>query len=211
MRVLLTLIAAFVLDGAVAAAQDRVPNARPQFRFEDFPATATLTGRAAAPDFSTLPEVRPFAGNIQAGLGRGVNFAGAYTMVSWPCRSVCVSLLAVDRRSGHLYTAPDAFNGLQFRSDSRLLIVNPPEDIPLELRSNPPAEMRTEYWEFQEGTGFHRIDDPAIGALPGPNVIIFPTGWGSGAFGEALGTTEPPPPGRTPRRTSGQQQRAPAR
>ena len=206
MRIAIAVLAAIVAHSAAAVAQEQPQ----QFRFESFPATETFTGRLAAPDFSTLPEIRPFAGNIQAGLGRGINFAGSYTMVSWPCRSLCVSLLAVDRRNGRLYTAPEAFNGLQFRRDSRLLIINPPEDIPANLRDNPPAEMRTEYWELQEGTGFRRVDDPARWARPGPGVVFFPTGWGSGRFGEQLGTTEPPPPGPPPRprRIPGQQQRA---
>src|SRR5215472_341895 len=119
MRIALATIAAIVILGSVVVAQEQ---RQQQFTFEAFAATATATGRLAAPDFATLPELRRFAGNIQAGLGRGVNFAGAYTMVSWPCRSQCVSLVAVDRRDGHLYTAPEAFNGLQFRRDSRLLI-----------------------------------------------------------------------------------------
>jgi hypothetical protein len=194
-----------VIAGAAAVAQDQ-PS---QFAFEAFPATETFTGRSAAPDFATLPEVRPFAGHVQTGLRRGINFAGAYTIVSWPCRSQCVSLLVVGARDGRLYTAPEAFNGLRFRRDSRLLIVSPPENVPAEVRGNPPPEMRTEYWEFVPGTGFRRLDDPAIGARPGPAVVFYRTGWGSGRFGEALGTSEPPPPGRQPGRNS--QQRAPAR
>jgi hypothetical protein len=201
---LAAVCAATLVAGGVALAQEQ----RQQYSFESFPANETFTGRLAAPDFTTLPEIRPFAGHIQAGLGRGINFAGSFTMVSWPCRSQCVSLLAVDRRNGRLYTAPEAFNGLQFRRDSRLLIINPPEDIPANLRANPPAEMRTEYWELQEGSGFRRVDDPARWAPPGPAVVFFPTGWGSGIFGEQLGTTEPPPPGPPPRpRNARQQQR----
>src|SRR5262245_37576437 len=153
MRATLVLIAAFVLGGAIATAQER----RSQFSFTDFPATETASGRLAAPDFNSLPELRPFAGHVQAGLGRGVNLAGAFTIVSWPCRSQCVTLVVVDRRNGHLYTAPDAFNGMQFRADSRLLIVNPPETVPPDQRGNPPAEMRTEYWEFQDSAGFRRV------------------------------------------------------
>jgi len=207
MRLAVILVAASTIVASAAVAQTPPP----QFDFAAFPATETATGRSAAPDSATLPAVRPFAGHIQNGLRRGINFAGAYTMVSWPCRSQCVSLLVVGASDGRLYTAPEAFNGLQFRRDSRLLIVSPPENVPEELRANPPPEMRTEYWEFVPGTGFRRLDDPAIGARPGPAVVFYRTGWGSGRFGESLGTSDPPPPAAQPRRNAPQQQRTPAR
>ncbi len=50
-----------------------------------------------------------------------MKFRGAYTIATWPCLSLCVSVVAVDKRTGRIVSAPEAYNGLSFRSDSRLL------------------------------------------------------------------------------------------
>jgi hypothetical protein len=166
-----------------------------RFSFDQFPATERFTGRAAPADFATNPEVRRFAAHIDGAVRRPVNFAGSWTIVTWPCLSLCVSVVAVDKRTGRIVAAPEAYNGLSFRSDSRLLIINPAEHIPPALRANPPAEIRPEYYEFT-GTEFRRLDYPDVNAtgtfragdplpsnLPRPETDIPGTGWGSGQFG----------------------------
>jgi len=160
------LIAAIVigLAPAMLASGARAQDAAaPRFSFDRYPAGERYAGRAAAPDFASNPEVRRFAAHIDAAVRRPVNFAGSYTIVTWPCLSLCVSVVALDKRTGRIVAAPEAYNGLSFRSDSRLLIINPPEHIPPQLRANPPAEMRPEYYEFT-GTAFRRLDDPEINA-----------------------------------------------
>ncbi len=193
------LVAALFLGLTSAApAQDA-----PRFSFDQYPATERFSGRAAAPDYASDPEVRRFAAHIDAGARRPVNFAGTYTIVTWPCLSLCVSVVAVDKRTGRIVAAPEAYNGLSFRSDSRLLIINPPDHIPPDLRANPPAEMRPEYYEFT-GTAFRRIDYPDINApgtyrpgeplppLPRPQTDVPGTGWGSGEYGSGFGTQVSP-------------------
>jgi hypothetical protein len=207
------LIAAIVLAVASATlakgglAQEA---AAPRLSFDQYPATERFAGRTAAPDYASNPEVRRFASHIDAGARRPVNFAGSYTIVTWPCLSLCVSVVAVDKRTGRIIAAPEAYNGLSFRSDSRLLVINPPEHIPPALRANPPAEMRPEYYEFT-GTEFRRLDYPDVNATgvyrPGeplpslarPETDIPGTGWGSGGYGSQLTGPEGTPPQR-PRR-----------
>lgn len=210
-RALLAAIIVGVASGGLAprAAPAQDAAATPQFSFDQYPASERFAGRAAAPDYTTNPEVRRFASHIDAGARRPVNFAGSFTIVTWPCLSLCVSVVAIDKRTGRIVSAPEAYNGLSFRSDSRLLIINPPDHIPPALRANPPAEMLPEYYEFT-GTAFRRLDFPDVNAvgtwrpgeplpnLPRPQTDIPGTGWGSGSYGSTIGPDrgDAPPPRR---------------
>jgi hypothetical protein len=56
-------------------------------------------------------------------------FAGHYTLASWGCGAPCRMSVIVDRRTGKIYDSPDAEFGYQFKADSRLLVVNPPDSL----------------------------------------------------------------------------------
>lgn len=55
------------------------------------------------------------------------NFAGHYTFVYFGCGSPCQGSLVIDRKTGKVYDSPSASLGYDFRVDSRMLIVNPPD------------------------------------------------------------------------------------
>ena len=55
-------------------------------------------------------------------------FAGHYTFATWGCGSPCQMHVLIDRRSGKIYDAPDSSVGSEFKKDSRMLIINPPEE-----------------------------------------------------------------------------------
>lgn len=55
-------------------------------------------------------------------------FAGHYTFATWGCGSPCQMNLLIDRRTGKIYDAPDSSVGSEFKKDSRMLIINPPEE-----------------------------------------------------------------------------------
>lgn len=188
-----------------AGAQTASVDPSQRFGFEQFPATEQYAGRPARPNVATSPNEANFIGYMeQAQRQSGVNFAGAYTIATWPCLSLCVSVVAVDARNGTIVRAPEAYNGLAFRRDSRLLIINPPQNLP---GADAPAEVRPEYYEFT-GTAFRRLDYPDVNTTgtyrPGdplppqsqqvPNVPpIGPAGWGSGAYGSSMGLPDQPP------------------
>ena len=131
----------------------------------------------------------------------------------WACSAVAL----IDLETGVIHYPPELSqvptdpcgtdDSLQYRSDSRLLVINPPDHIPPALRANPPAEMLPEYYEFT-GTAFRRIDFPdvnAVGtyrqgepvpALPPPQTDIPGTGWGSGTYGSTIGPDGAEPPRR---------------
>lgn len=55
-------------------------------------------------------------------------FAGHYIFATWGCGSPCQINVLIDRRTGKIYDAPDSSVGSQFKKDSRMLIINPPEE-----------------------------------------------------------------------------------
>jgi hypothetical protein len=202
---------AAVLVSAFAANAQETP------RFEQFPAAESFSGRLAAPNFSTAPEVARFAGHFAGVARRGPNFAGAYTIVTWPCGTLCQNVAVVSARDGSIVMAPEAYNGLAYRRDSRLLVINPPERIPAgQSMDDLPAEMRPEFLVFENGL-FRRIDRdtggwnpnvpnprppsdrleaPRLGqpAQPGGGDVPRPTGEGGAIQVEPLGA--PPTRGR---------------
>lgn len=55
-------------------------------------------------------------------------FGGHYTFATWGCGSPCQMNVLIDRRTGKIYDAPDSSVGSEFKKDSRMLIINPPEE-----------------------------------------------------------------------------------
>lgn len=58
---------------------------------------------------------------------QGINFAGQYTIVKWGCSTNCSQFAIVDLRTGRIFHNPKRIlaRGVDFRPDSRLLIVDP--------------------------------------------------------------------------------------
>jgi len=56
-------------------------------------------------------------------------FAGHYSFSYWGCGSPCQMSVIVDRKTGKIYDSPTASRGYEYRKDSRMLIVNPPDSL----------------------------------------------------------------------------------
>lgn len=119
------------------------------YKFEDYPARKVLNGSPAPVDFSTRPEARTFKTAILGAVAKGVDFAGHYKVASWGCGTSCQMSAIIDLESGRIveYAIGSAL-GLEYRVNSRLLIVNPPTRI-AEL-SEVPSEISSEYYELTE-------------------------------------------------------------
>ena len=99
-------------------------------KFTDFP-VEVYKGKMAAPDFATDPDARHFITRIKEGCAEeGVNFAGHYTIIEWGCGMECQLMAIVDRVDGKIiyskipFDTSDGHNGIDYHTDSRMLIVN---------------------------------------------------------------------------------------
>jgi hypothetical protein len=79
-------------------------------------------------DFSNYEYKKMFITRTQEEVSsKGVNFAGHFCFVYWGCGSPCQMSAVVDMKTGKVYNGINASNGYEYRKDSRLLIVNPPD------------------------------------------------------------------------------------
>jgi len=120
------------------------------YRFRDFPAETAYGDQPAPVDFSTHPEARNFSSRIIAAAAAGPNFNGHYTVVEWGCGTSCQAHAIVDAVTGAVvHLGPGSLAGLDYRMDSRLLVVNPPER--LDESASIPDGAVTEYYDLTEG------------------------------------------------------------
>jgi len=102
-----------------------------KLEFEDYAVTDIYRGAPKAVDFSSYPEAAQFKTAISTAVARGANFAGRYAMAEWGCGTSCQDHALVDVATGQIiiYGLP-SFYGVEYRSNSSLLIVNPQDNLP---------------------------------------------------------------------------------
>lgn len=58
----------------------------------------------------------------------GLNFGGHYTIATWGCGTSCQYGAIIDFKTGNVYPIPNASGGYNYKKNSRLLVVNPPDN-----------------------------------------------------------------------------------
>lgn len=121
--------------------------------FEEFPVSEVdmFAGAPAPVDLSSSSIGQTFRTRLTEGAKEGPNFAGSFTVVEWGCGTMCAQFAIVDARDGTIYSIPWGYEaGLEYQLDSRLLVINPLEDIN-EIYPDPmlmPNWLRTQYYEW---------------------------------------------------------------
>lgn len=98
-----------------------------KYIFEDFSVNDIFKGTPAPVNFTTKSEAKKFHTVITEGAARGPNFAGHYTFIYWGCGSSCQSSVVVDAITGKIYDGLPSSLGYDFKVDSSLLILKPPD------------------------------------------------------------------------------------
>jgi len=114
----------------------------------DFPAGEAYDGPPAAVDFGPAPGSDMFRTRILDGVSSGANFAGHYRLISWGCGTACQEHAIVDLVTGEITEFGIPSNsGIEFSLDSRLVVVNPLESIPLPGQdAGPLLDAETRYY-----------------------------------------------------------------
>ena len=100
-------------------------------QFKDFPATEVYQGKNSPVKLATS-EARRFRTRLTEAAEQKPNFAGHYILTKWGCGSGCVQPAVIDAENGSVFMVPftvttveeEVIDQVQFRTDSRLLIVN---------------------------------------------------------------------------------------
>jgi hypothetical protein len=103
-------------------------------RFESYPAGPMFTGAPAKVDFKSDREGLRFKTRLSEGIKQGSNFAGEYTIVRWGCGSPCGAGAILHTPTGRICAWFESCGGEEFKPDSRLLIINPGDNLFPELR-----------------------------------------------------------------------------
>lgn len=121
-----------------------------RFHFEDFTAPKTRVKSLSRPlEFRTCSSGKLYKSQTVAASKKGMNMAGKLAFCSISCGPYCYTSTVVDLSTGKVYAGPDASTGYTYRADSRLLIVNDPQNIDCE-------ECAVEYYVWT-GNGFKRL------------------------------------------------------
>jgi hypothetical protein len=99
----------------------------PYYSFIDFK-TPLYKGQIALIKYNSNRTARQFKTRIsQTYKEEGLNFSGHYCFVYWGCGSPCQESAIVDLVDGKVYDGPSATQGYEYRADSRMVILNPPD------------------------------------------------------------------------------------
>ena len=109
------------------------------FKFEAFPVKDHYFGRAAPLDLVSHEDARYYRKTLTRGLEIGSNFAGKYTLVNIECGPTCHDIFIIDTQTGKILDKVSGALGVNYRADSRLLILNPPEPT-VDYKSCPNCE-----------------------------------------------------------------------
>ena len=122
--------------------------------FRDFVVTNEFRGKPAPVDLSSSRALE-FKTELKRQATEGPDFAGHFKIAIWGCGSSCAAFAIVDSQTGQVYFPPELSYvtwtgyegtnfGLQYRIDSRLLILNgSPEEKP---------QIGTFYYVWQTNT-----------------------------------------------------------
>lgn len=153
-RTILAAFAALFVTVVAFSAPEPHATSASSVLFEDFPAQVAGVEQIASPRIrGAFPE--RFSTRIrEAADTLAPNFAGHYILTQWGCGTECQSGAIVDATTGTVHQLPTSEWGVEFRADSRLLIVNPSVDG----TSYVPEWLTTRYYLW-DGNEFRLIKE----------------------------------------------------
>lgn len=83
------------------------------------------SGKTAVLDVASHKDAAQFKTELQAGLAKGVNFAGKYAVVSINCGTNCHTHYVMDAQSGKVLDRIQSTYGAAFTKNSRVFTINP--------------------------------------------------------------------------------------
>ena len=120
-------------------------------KFEDYPISERFNGTPVAPDFKTNPEAKRYYTRITEGSKGNPGFAGGYFVFIYGCGFGCQYNTIVSAKTGKIIAYNIESNrGSKYNSDSRLFIVNPPEELYDSYGNDIPSYVSTQYYYLSE-------------------------------------------------------------
>ena len=95
--------------------------------FLNYSVKIEFNGKPASVDLESHPKARTYRTRLREGQAKGPNFADHYTIIIWGCGSQCQRFAIMNAIDGKVYFPHTNYstNGIKFRRDSNLLIIDP--------------------------------------------------------------------------------------
>jgi hypothetical protein len=140
---MIKIIALFILFGLVCCKPEKIKKEKiptkaktsmlkfdPKINFKLFEVNVQNINKNEKLDFSSNKEANHFRTRLtEAFKSEVINFAGHYTFVYWGCGSNSKAGMVIDRLNGKIYDAPTTSLGYDFKANSTILIINPPDKM----------------------------------------------------------------------------------
>jgi len=108
----------------------------PYISFEDFKVEEIYIGRIAPIDYTSNKTAKLYRSTIREAYKNSTpTFGGHYCMAEWGCGSPCHAGAIVDLKTGKVYDTPAGAIRYDYKKDSRMIIVNPPDTTGFYLES----------------------------------------------------------------------------
>ncbi len=100
----------------------------PTKKFGDFWVAERFKGKPVAIlDFSTSKYGKLYKTASKKAIEKGPVFAGHFAFARVDCGTGCYASTIIDLKTGKVYDGPHASSGYQYKINSRLLVINPPQ------------------------------------------------------------------------------------
>jgi|GEM_PF-2494142 len=120
------------------------------YDFEDF-LSEIYQGEGTEINFENYPQALNFQTRIEDSYREGPNFAGKYVLVVIGCGTNCEHLTLINYETGEVLShGLNASHGFEFYPDSRLLVVNPPENLDHLEEGDLFYEVESKYYLLEE-------------------------------------------------------------
>ena len=121
----------------------------PHLSFAEFRSNLRQSGDPAEINFGHNQTAKQYKTIISEAYRKKTDlFAGNYVFVRWGCGTSCQQCAIIDLKDGEVYNGPPASLGYDYRADSRLLIVNPPDSAGFIADC---SYCSPEFWIWEEG------------------------------------------------------------
>jgi hypothetical protein len=100
----------------------------PKTTFKDYPVSKKFSGQIPKNlNFSTCKYGKSYKTASRQAADKGADFAGHYAFARMGCGTNCQVSTIIDLTTGKVYAGPVASGGYDFKLDSKMIIVNPPD------------------------------------------------------------------------------------
>ena len=100
----------------------------PKKTFKDYSVSKQYSGQIPKNlNFSTCKYGKSYKTASRKAADEGANFAGHYAFARMGCGTSCQVSTIIDLTTGNVYDGPQATGGYEYRIDSKLILVNPPD------------------------------------------------------------------------------------